>query len=302
MKQVTIKNDVLELTTLDYGAIVQKLVVRDKQGKPLNCVVGFEDPEDYREDERFLGACVGRFAGRISGTHLQIGDKSYPISSEKGIHLHGGKKGLGRRTFKLKEVGKGKEPFVTYEYLSPHLEEGYPGNLKVKVTYQLIGNSLKITHKATTDQPTFVNLTNHSYFRLDHEPSPDHLRLQLFSKQRLKTGSDLLPTGELVPVRDTEYDFQKARPLGKTRLDTPYVVDPASKTQVIAWSPVSGIRMQVKTDQPAIVVYTPQDLPSICFETQNFPDAPNHKKFPSCLLDPGETYKNESIFSFDLVP
>ncbi|QBA64625.1 aldose epimerase family protein [Muriicola soli] len=302
MKQVTIKNDFFELTTLDYGAIVQKLMFRDKQGKPVNCVVGFEDPEEYLEDVRFLGACIGRFAGRISGNHLRLGDKTYPINSEKGVHLHGGKKGLGRRTFNLSEVGKGKEPFVTYEYLSPHLEEGYPGNLKVKVTYQLIGNGLKITHKATTDQLTIVNLTNHSYFRLDQESCPDHLWLQLCCKKRLKTGSGLLPTGELVSVTDTEYDFQKARPLGKTRLDTPYVVDQESKPQVIAWSPVSGIRMQVETNQPAIVVFTPKDLPSICFETQNFPDAPNHTKFPSCLLQPGETYKNESVFSFDLVP
>ena len=302
LKQVTIKNDSLQLTTLNYGAIVQKLLFRDKNGSLQNCVVGFEDPEDYLEDTRSLGACVGRFAGRISGTELQIDGKIYPIYAENGIHLHGGEKGLGRRTWNLKEVGEGNDPYVTYEYLSPDLEEGYPGNLEVEITYQLQGNSLRILHRATTDKPTYVNLTNHSYFCLDQEPSLDHLMLQINSEQRLKTHENLVPTGDLVSLRDTPYDFQKPRALGKTLLDTPFVTDPGKNPKIIAWSPVSGIRISVDSNQPSVVVYTPEDLPSICFETQNFPDAPNHASFPSCLLNPGENYHNESFFSFDLVP
>lgn len=302
LKQVTIKNDSLELTTLNYGAVVQKLIVKDRMEKPVNCVVGFDNPEDYRKDDRFLGACVGRFAGRISGSQLQIENQTYPIYSQQGVHLHGGKKGLGKRTWTLTELKEGKDPSITYEYLSPHLEEGYPGNLKIQVTYQLKDNSLWITQKATTDQPTYVNLTNHSYFRLDEKVEIDHLMLQVFSEKRLETEENLVPTGQFLPVENTSYDFRKATALGKTRLDTPYVTDPGQNPKVIAWSPVSGIRIQVDSNQPSVVVYTPEDLPAICFETQNYPDAPAHEVFPSCLLLPGDTYRNESVFSFDLVP
>ncbi|NER10772.1 aldose epimerase family protein [Muriicola jejuensis] len=302
MKVQTLKNDFLQLTTLDYGAINQELLVTDRHGDPVNCVVGFKDPEAYLADHRSLGACVGRFAGRISGSHLSIEDTTYPIHSENGVHLHGGKTGLGRRTFRLKEINQGSNPYVTYEYISPHLEEGYPGEVKVLVTYQLLGKTLRILHEATTDRPTIVNLTNHSYFRLDGESTPDHLQLQVFSEERLETREDLVPTGKLLPVQGTEYDFQRPRSLGTTRLDTPYAVDPGKDPKAIAWSPVSGIRLTVESNQPALVVFTPPDLPAICFETQKYPDAPNHASFPSCLLRPGETYRNESFFRFDLLP
>ncbi|GGD57267.1 aldose epimerase family protein [Muriicola marianensis] len=302
MKLHTVNNEYLQLTTLNYGAIIQELLVPDRNGNLTNCVVGFQDPEDYLKDESFLGACVGRFAGRISGAQLQIGESSYPIDAVGGVHLHGGKKGLGRRMWKVKEFHNGKDPFVTYEYLSPHLEEGYPGELYVQVTYQLLGNALRIYHEATTDRPTVVNLTNHSYFRLDGERSPDHLHLQIFAEERLETEKNLLPTGKLVKVMDTAYDFHSMRPLGSTRLDTPYVFDPDKDPKALAYSPVSGIRLTVESNQPALVVYTPKDLPSICFETQNYPDAPNHSSFPSCILQPGETYRNESFFRFDSLP
>ncbi len=302
MKLQTIENDHLRLTTLDYGAIVQELLVPDRYGSRVNCVVGYEDPGKYLEDHRFLGACVGRFAGRISGNGIRIGDSYYPIHSDNGIHLHGGMKGLGRRMWKLKEISRGPEPFVTYEYISPHLEEGYPGELKVQVTYALLGNTLRILHEATTDRTTVVNLTNHSYFRLDEEATPDAWWLQVVAGKRLETGEDLIPTGKMLDVSGTEYDFLRPRPLGATRLDTPYAVDPAKDPKAIAWSTESGIRLTVESDQPALVIYTPGDMPSICFETQNFPDAPNHPSFPSSILHPGETYRNESFFRFDLLP
>ncbi len=302
MNSYRLENGILELVSLDYGAIIQKLVFRDKNGKPHNCVLGFDDPDAYLRDQRSLGACVGRFAGRISGSSLTIGKKNYPIHSENGIHLHGGKQGLGRRIFTLREIQEGGEPSVTYHYLSPHLEEGYPGNLSVEVTYQLLGNTLRILHQARTDRPTVVNLTNHSYFRLDGEEDLNELRLQILGQMRLETSQSLLPTGNLVPVEGTEYDFRNPRTLGNTRLDTPYVVDPQKDPKAIAWSAASGIRLSVSSNQPAVVVYTPEDLPAICFETQNYPDAPNHDTFPSCVLNPGETYRNESLFRFDLVP
>jgi aldose 1-epimerase len=302
LKQVSINNGLIQLTSLNYGAIIQKLVLKDKQGKAINCVAGFDSPEAYLKDTGSFGACVGRFAGRIAGAELIIDNTSYPIYQENGVHLHGGKQGLGRRHWSVKEVHQGENPFITYEYLSPHLEEGYPGNLLVQVTYQLLRNSLKVSHRAKTDKTTVVNLTNHSYFRLDDEETSDHWQLQINSSHRLQTKANLLPTGKLIPVEDSAYDFRTHRALGRFRLDTPYVTDAGKNPKALAWSLVSGIRISVESNQPAIVVYTPEDLAAICFETQNYPDAPNHPSFPSSLLHPGETYLNESTFRFDLLP
>jgi aldose 1-epimerase len=296
-----LQNEYLELVTLDYGAIIQKLIFRDKHGKTQNCVLGFDDPQAYLQDRRSLGACIGRFAGRISGSTLKVGKTYYPIHAENGMHLHGGKQGFGRRTFTLKEKRGGDEPSITYQYFSPHLEEGYPGNLHVEVTYQLLGSTLRILHEARTDQDTVVNLTNHSYFRLDGARDLGNIQLQIMGQKRLETTASLLPTGRLLPVEGTEYDFRSPRPMGATLLDTPFAVEPRKDPKAIAWSTASGIRLSVSSNQPAVVVFTPEDLPAICFETQNYPDAPNYDAFPSCVLKPGETYRNESFFRFDLV-
>jgi aldose 1-epimerase len=302
LQQVTINNGLIGLTTLDYGAIIQKILFPDKNGRQHNCVVGFDEPEDYLKDQRFLGACVGRFAGRISKGHFQIGKTTYPIFEEDGVHLHGGQQGLGRRFWKLKDYSEQADPYITYQYKSPHLEEGYPGNLIVTVTYQLLGNTLKVLHKAITDLPTIVNLTNHSYFTLDKEAAIDDLVLQIRSEKRLGTDDKLLPTGSTELVENTTFDFRQPKRLGTVRLDTPYVVIPGKKTMALARSLYSGIQLSVRSNQPALVVYTPKDLAAICFETQNYPDAPNQPSFPSALLLPGETYVNESFFKFDLVP
>lgn len=302
MHQVTIKNKFISLTTIDYGAIIQKILVKDKYGKQINVVAGFEDPNDYLTDPNFLGACVGRYAGRISGGRFILDGSEYPIYQKDGVHLHGGKKGFGRKYWILLEMFEGLDPFVKYGYKSPHLEEGFPGNLTVMVTYKLIGNVLKIIHEATTDQPTVVNLTNHSYFRLDTVPGIDQYRLMVNATHRLETDEKLLPTGNIVPVVDTRYDFRTPSPIGNTHLDTPFVIVPGKDPIAVVESENSGIRLSVNTNQVALVVYTPDEFPAICFETQNYPNAPVHTSFPSSVLRPGETYLNESLFTFDLVP
>jgi aldose 1-epimerase len=302
LQQVTINNAHIRLTTLDYGAIIQKILVSDKNDQPHNCAVGFKDHEDYLTDQHFFGACVGRFAGRISRGHFKIGNTTYPIYEHHGVHLHGGQKGLGRRFWKLIDQSDKHNPYVTYQYESPHLEEGYPGNVRVTVTYQLIENTLKILHQATTDQPTVVNLTNHTYFRVDDAATPDDLILQIRSEKRLLTDEKLLPTGEISLVENSAFDFRKPKTIGDLRLDTPFVVAPSQENLAMVHSKRSGIQLSVRSNQPALVVYTPKDLPAICFETQNFPDAPNQPSFPSSILLPGETYRNESFFTFHLVP
>ncbi len=302
MQQVTINNGLIDLSTFDYGAIIQKILFRDKNGRQQNCVAGFEEPQDYLKDHRFLGACVGRFAGRISQGQFRIGNTAYPLFEEDGVHLHGGKKGFGRRYWKLIDHCEDKEPYVSYQYISPHLEEGYPGNLTVTVTYQLIENTLRVYHKATTDEPTVVNLTNHSYFTLDNEATINDIILHIRSRKRLSTGEKLLPTGILENIENTVFDFRHPKKIGNLRLDTPFVIEPKGLPFASAYSIKSGIQLSVRSDQPALVVFTPNDMAAICFETQNYPDAPNQPAFPSALLLPGEIYINESFFTFDLVP
>ncbi|MDX1315782.1 MAG: aldose epimerase family protein, partial [Eudoraea sp.] len=281
-------------------ARIQKLLFRDKTGEWQNMVVGFEDPEEYLKDPISLGACVGRFAGRISGGGFTLNDKFYPLYNEKGVHLHGGKEGFAYKYWEVKEVNEGEDPFIKLAYSSPHMEEGYPGKLEVQVTYQLIKGSLRIAHQATTDRDTVVNLTNHSYFRLDDASSVSNYQLQLACKQFLETHDNLLPTGKLLDVEQTMYDFQQAKPIGETLFDTPLVLHSAFAGSI--YSAMSGIRMRVTTNQPAVVVYTPPGFAGICFETQNYPDAPNISSFPSSRLNAGESYLNQSVFTFDLVP
>lgn len=301
MKQVTIKNDHISLTVLDYGAIIQKIEIRDKKNELTNVAVGFEDPSDYLNDSIFLGACVGRYAGRISGGAFVLNGKTYALHHRDGVHLHGGKKGLGKKYWSIDSVDNGEKPSVALSCVSKAMEEGYPGELRVNVNYQIIGNTLRIEHRATTDETTVINLTNHSYFRLDNENQIDHYLLQLKSRNMLETRKNLLPTGQLLRIENTPYDFRNKKKISSLSLDTPYVLENNSGVVASVYSPVSGISMKVQTNQPSIVVYRPKDFPAICFETQNYPDAPNHSHFPTSVLEPGETYDNTSRFEFDLV-
>ena len=301
LKQVTISNPFITLIVLDYGAIIQKLLVKDDEGRFTNVVVGYDFPSEYLKDTASLGACVGRYAGRISNAGFTLDGKNYPLYNEGGIHLHGGKEGFGKKYWTIEKVGQGDDPFVRLSYLSKHLEEGYPGNLKATVTYKISNNELHIIHKATSDFTTVVNMTNHSYFKLDKENNIDHYYLKLNCPKIVETHRNLLPTGKLTPVNGTPYDFRSERQIGLTRFDTPFATDDDSSFAAMAYSTKSGISMEVNTNQRGLVVYTPPQFPAICFETQNFPDAPNQPHFPSSVLKPGATYRNASIFKFDLV-
>lgn len=301
MKQVTIGTPFITLIVLDYGAIIQKLLVKDKEGNTINVVVGKEFPSDYPFDNKALGASIGRYAGRISNGGFVLDREHYPLYEQKGIHLHGGKIGFHKRDWTIEEVHHGREPFVKLSYLSKHLEEGYPGNLITTVTYKLINNSLQIKYEASADRTTVVNLTNHSYFRIDKESKINDYRLHLNCSKMVETLADKLPTGRVVTVSETPFDFLQEKQIDSVRLDTPFIIDSNSKFAAMISSKESGISMSVKTNQPAMVVYTPTDFPAICFETQNYPDAPNHSNFPNSVLKPGELYENKSEYSFDLL-
>lgn len=301
MEQVTIKNSSLELTVLSYGAVIQKLLVPDGEGGTFNVVVGLDRPEAYIKDEISLGSTVGRYAGRISGGGFKLQGTFYDLYHEDGVHLHGGRRGFSWKSWKIDKDNVEGNPSVRLRYTSPHLEEGYPGELQVTIYYTLNKNTLQIIHEAITDRPTVVNLTNHSYFQLDNSGSIDHYFLKLGCSKYLETDSQMLPTGRILDVTGHEFDFRRGKKMGRLRLDTPFVCDKEADLVAEVHSEHSGIRMRVESNQPALVVYTPRDFPAICFETQNYPDAPNQEDFPSAVLLPGQRYRNISNYEFDLV-
>jgi len=301
LRQFTINNSALSLTALDYGAVIQKLMFRDKNSRTLNMVVSLSEPEDYLEDMISLGSTVGRYAGRISKGKFELDGNLYELYAEDGVHLHGGREGFGKKTWEVTEMADGDHPGLVFSYRSPHLEEGYPGRLEVSISYILVNNALHIEHRAVTDSATVVNLTNHSYFRLDERSNINHYRLKLSCDEMLETDEKLLPTGRILSVQGTDFDFRQPKEIGQVRMDTPFVCKPGMRDVGEVFSDKSGIRMRIRSNQPAVVVYTPPDFAAICFETQNFPDAPNIHAFPSSVLRPGETYFNSAIFEFDLV-
>lgn len=302
MKQVSISNEFLSLTVLDYGAIIKQLIMNDKAGNPTNLVVGLGDPEAYLQDHKCMGACVGRFAGRISGS-FQLDGKDYPLHTvAKDVHLHGGKEGFFRKFWIIEEVSNNADPHITLSYTSPHMEEGYPGTVRSEVTYTLKNRSLHIAHKATTDRKTVINLVNHSYFILDNSDSLDKYHMKLNCEEYLETRDNLLPTGRILSVQGTPYDFRMVRLIGSHPLDTPFLISKSAGEAAQLYSTRSGISLRVKTNQPAVVVYTPPEFTGICFETQNLPDAPNMPHFPSSVLEPGAVYHNTSEFMFGYIP
>ena len=300
MDSILLENNKLGLRILPYGAIIQDLYLKSAEGTHQNLVLGHSQPDNYLVNPYYLGACIGRYAGRISSGGFSIGDTKYPLPSANGVHLHGGPEGLHQKTWNIVKVEEGEKPSLRLSCLSPHMESGYPGNLEAWVSYTLDSSTLRIAYSATVDQICPVNLTQHTYFVLDDTQTVDHYELQLNAQAYLETDEAQLPTGNVLPVVDTGFDFRQQRPLKSTRLDTPYILDSNPAARV--YSPISKIQMTVNTDQPAVVVFTPGHFPGICFETQHYPDAPNQPQFPNTLIHPGESYNHHTAFTFDLVP
>lgn len=311
---------VLEISNL--GATIISLNVPDKTGQLVNVVVGLEaedyNKEPYLSNYPYLGASIGRYAGRISKGKFELNGETYPIYHNNGVHLHGGKIGFDKKYWNVESLDKGLNPSVIFSCESPHLEEGYPGNLNVTVCYQLTeNNEVKVTYRATTDAATPINLTNHAYFNLNGKDSIIDHKLQLNSTQYLEVDAQLIPSGKLINSKNTRFDFTEESIIGRNDFvgfDDTFVLG-SEPLKATLTSPKTGIQMKVYTNQPASVIYTPvllEGLPfkngvtyakfsAICFETQNFPDAPNNAHFPSSILHPNEIYVNESIFEFSIV-
>ncbi len=323
-KVITLTNsNGLELKISNFGATIISLIVPDKNQELINVVVGLESAEEYikqsyLEKGLYLGCSVGRYAGRISKGYFKINNEIYPIYNENGVHLHGGRIGFDKKYWEVEKLNEGRNSQVTLSCISEHLDEGYPGNLKTSVTYQLTEeNEVKIIYKATTDAETPVNLTNHTYYNLNGKGSVLDHNLMINSPFYLEVDEQLIPSGKLINSGNTSFDRNEIALLGRkdfTGFDDTFVLGDA-KLKVVLASNKTGIQMEVFTNQPASVVYTPVQLPdlpykkgisyskfsAICFETQNFPDAPNNKIFPSSILKPEEEYMNETVLKFSVI-
>ncbi len=313
----------------ERGAGIVSIVVPDRNGVMGDVVLGYRDEESYLADGPCAGKIPGRFANRIDGGHFTLDGKEYQlVKNNPGYQLHGGPDGFSNRLWKASRISD-TEVILTLD--SPDGDQGYPGNMHVEATYTWSDdNSLTLSIKATTDAPTIINLTNHTYWNLDGEDSGsilDHV-LKLNASRWLATSEALIPTGELAPVEGTPMDFRAAKPIGRDiKADFPalkygkgydncWVLDgaPGLKLAAELSSAVSGRRLEIWTDQPAAQVYTGnwldgsplsksgrpyRDYDGVAIECQGFPDAPHHPDFPSCVLRPGETYSRTIIFKLN---
>jgi aldose 1-epimerase len=308
----------------DYGTIITELHVPDRAGKLGDIVLGFDNLNQYLKGHPYFGCTVGRFANRIAKGQFTLEGKSYHLAINNGPnHLHGGLKGFDKVLWQATPLTGAA---VEFTYTSADGEEGYPGKLEVVVVMSLTdSNELRIDYTATTDRPTPINLTNHSYFNLAGEGDVLRHQLIIHADRFTPVDSTLIPTGEISPVRGTPLDFTKPQAVGarisqigndERGYDHNFVLDSGGKSLALAarvYEPDSGRVMEVSTTQPGIQLYTANYLDgslvgkggrvysrhcALCLETQHFPDSVNQPKFPITVLRPGEQYRQTTVHRF----
>jgi aldose 1-epimerase len=320
----TLVSDEAEVQITNYGGIVTSLSVPDCNGVMGDIVHGFETLEGYLGHQPYFGAIVGRYANRIGGAKFKLDGKEYPLAKNSGKNsLHGGLKGFDKVLWDAEAKGS----LLKLTYLSRDGEEGYPGNLKTKVTYALKGSEFSIDYAATTDKPTVLNLTNHTYFNLSCGGDIHGHELTLDADYYTPTDQDLIPIGEVRSVAGTPLDFRQPHKIGERiesrheqivnggGYDCNWVVnDKPGKLRRAATvrEPESCRAFIVLTTQPGIQFYTSNFLDgtlsgkgrtytrrsALCLETQHYPDSPNQPRFPSSVLRPGEKYHEKTVFRF----
>lgn len=323
----------LEMKVITYGCTITSLKVPDRNGVLEDIVLGFDDLEGYLQSSASIGCVVGRFANRIAHGKFILDGKEYTLDTNlPPHHLHGGVKGFGRVVWDAAAFENEKGVGIQFRYLSPDGDEGYPGNLSVEVQYFLgDDNTLAFEYRAVTDQPTIINLTQHSYFNLNggKENILDH-PLSIDADTFLIVDQEMIPTGEIASVKETPFDFTIPKTVGRDiGLDHPqllighgydhcWVIRPSGAELPHAatlYDEVSGRRMEVYTTSPGMQVYTSNFLNEnypgkknmaltprlgICLETQHFPDSPNHQGFPAVALAPGEHYFSKTLLTFKI--
>jgi aldose 1-epimerase len=318
------------MRVITYGGIITSLKVPDRNGHLGDVVLGFDTLDGYVKDSPYFGAIIGRYGNRIAKGRFTLGGKTFTLATNNGPnHLHGGVKGFDKVVWTAVPGTDAKGVSVTLSRTSPDGEEGYPGNLHTTVRYTLTDeNAVSIEYRATTDQPTPVNLTQHSYFNLaDDAGGILAHELTIHAARYTPVDETLIPTGELASVQGTPFDFRQPTPIG-ARIDEDnvqlkngggydhnWVIDrggPGLEPAARLVDPKSGRTLEVSTTEPGIQFYTGNFLGGItgksgrsygrraglCLETQHFPDSPNRSSFPSTILRPGETYSSQTVLTF----
>ncbi|MEK3888253.1 aldose epimerase family protein [Bacillus sp. FSL K6-3431] len=326
----TLVNDQgISIQCINYGCIITKIITPDQYDNYENIVLGFDNLDEYISDSPFFGCVVGRVAGRIGGAEFTLNGKTYHLAkNENGNHIHGGVKGFDKVIWDAAIMEKEELVQVQFSYTSPDGEEGYPGNVDMKVTYTLNNeNEFTIQYNGVSDETTLLNMTNHSYFNLSGDLKRDVMNhsLTIKSDQFLELNDELLPTGEFVDVEETTFDF-RARRMIKTGIesnhpqnqlvgggyDHPFVLKENNNKEIVLEDLESGRTMTVETDEVGVVVYTSNQLsnegkvygvPSrkylgICLETQGLPDAVHHQQFPSWILEKDKTFSSATKYRF----
>ena len=328
--------DGFEAAVITLGATLQALHVPDRHGAPADIVVGHDTLGPYLDHRRFFGVSVGRYANRIAGGRFALDGVTHTVPANDGPNaLHGGPDGFDRRLWTVEAVSDGPAPFVTLGLTSPDGDQGFPGELRARVTYRVSGSELAITFEATTTRPTVVNLTNHAYFNLAGVETGgevlDHL-LRLHAEAYLPVDAGAIPLAGPAPVAGTPFDFRAPKPIGcdirvaheQIRLGRGYDHNyclPGGRTEAPRLTahvkhPASGRVMELLTDQPGLQFYSGNFLDgtaqgkfgrlhrqsdAFCLEPQTWPDTPNRPDFPSSRLDPGGSYRHVSLYRFSTV-
>lgn len=315
----------------NYGGRLVSLLVPDKDGKLVDVVAGFDSIDGYKDStEPYFGATIGRYGNRIAKGKFTLDGKNYTLFTNNGVNtLHGGKKGFQDVVWDAKQINP---QTLELHYVSKDMEEGFPGQLTVKVTYTLNNdNALEISYEAKTDKNTIVNLTNHAFFNLNGESSGSILNHQVMINADLYTPIDstFIPTGKLEPVKGTPFDFTSPKTIGERiemkdlqltngkGYDHNFVLKKHAENDIVATvrGDKSGIVMKVYTDQPGLQFYSGNFMlgkntmkgnhkddfrTAFAMETQHFPDSPNQPSFPSTVLKPGEIYRTKSVYRFSV--
>jgi aldose 1-epimerase len=330
-----VNNKGMEVQAINYGVIIPSIKVPDRNGRVDDVVVGHDNLEGYLTKSRFFGAVAGRYANRIAGGRLVIDGREYKLTLNNGPnHLHGGLKGFDKIVWDAQVKADPRGPSVVFAHTTPDGHEGYPGTVNASVVYTLTDdNELIVEYGATTDKPTIVNMTQHSYFNLAGDGSGDITghRLTLNADRYTPVDGSQIPTGELAPVDGTPFDFRRETAIGD-RIDSDHPQLKASlgydhnfvltrrgdglELAARLVDPKTGRSMEVRTTEPGVQFYSGNKLDGsmsgkgghvysartgLCLETQHFPDSPNKPNFPTTVLRPGEKYQSTTVFKFGVV-
>ncbi|MFY0762314.1 aldose epimerase family protein [Metabacillus dongyingensis] len=324
-----INNAGMEVTCLNYGCTITRILVPDQNGKMENIVLGFDTVQEYQKHSPYFGAVIGRHAGRIKNGVFKIDGEEYCLAQNNlNNHLHGGINGFDKIIWDVSVIEDDESVSLNYCYLSNHLEEGYPGNVKLNVTYTVTNNNeISLIYEGESDQRTILNLTNHTYFNLSGElkRSVETHKLTLKSNEFLELDENLIPTGRAINVDETVFDFRNGRVIqdGITSIhsqnllagrgyDHPFLLQENNAEEIILEDNDSGRKLIIETNQPSVVLYSGTQLDNefqirgiqsrkylgLCLETQGVPDAINHPQFPTTIVEKDKPYKSVTKWSF----